>query len=489
MKEINKVAIYLRLSRDEENKGIEEILANHRKILIELCVKNSWKYDVYEEIASSIDRNREQLNLMLEKVEKHEYDAVVVHAVDRLSRSSFDGPEIRKILFMADTAIVTPIRIYDWSKDEDMLLLDIEQVMAAQEYRMIKRRMTSGKLAASKAGLFVHGKPPLGYDKDKKTRKLVPNEKAEHIEFIFNSIIAGKTVSDVYHELNKMGLKTRTNSEFTFNGILRIVNNEAYRGALVSNKYDGKNKTKPKSEWHYVENAHPAIIDNETWYKANKIANNYSFSAPRSKNKIYPTTKLIYCAVCSKVQGSQYYPHLDKFYLKMCARCKNRTYLYEPILKIIKEEIARHIPKLLEQINEIKENDNTVENEYKKAQIEKQIKAAEKAIIKAREGYEAEVYTLVEYRETKSKRETLIQEMKAELREIEAQKPQDRIADLNQMKEKVEYLLQNWECIDGDGLTDEEVNRALHFIIEKITWRYDKGEDAVPELNIVYKRP
>ncbi|MFE4349911.1 hypothetical protein [Peribacillus butanolivorans] len=37
---IKHVAIYLRLSRDEENPGIEKILASHRNSLTELSYEN-----------------------------------------------------------------------------------------------------------------------------------------------------------------------------------------------------------------------------------------------------------------------------------------------------------------------------------------------------------------------------------------------------------------------------------------------------------------
>ncbi|RUU68439.1 hypothetical protein, partial [Mesorhizobium sp. M7A.F.Ca.MR.362.00.0.0] len=64
----------------------------------------------------------------------------------------------------------------------------------------------------------------------------------------------------------------------------------------------------------------------------------------------------------------------------------------------------------------------------------------------------------------------------------------DILAGYQEIKERVEYLLQNWECLDGEGLSDEDVNRNLHHIYKKIEWRYDKGEDSVPQLTFEYKQ-
>ncbi|MDY8162305.1 recombinase family protein [Bacillus thuringiensis] len=486
MKEIMNVAIYLRLSRDEENKGIDNILANHREKLTQFCEQNKWKYKIFQEIASSRTIElREQLINMLERVKQNQYDAVVVMDVDRLSRNEFDAPRIFKVLSDSNTAIVTPTKTYDWSKDEDNLLLGIQSLVAAQEYKQIKKRMTAGKRSASEKGLWVHGIPPLGYDKDLETRKLVPNEDAKHVKFIFDSIVNGKTVSDVYHELNKMGVKTRTNSTFAFNSVVRIINNEAYKGSIVSNKYLDKNEMRPKHEWHYVSNVHPAIVNEAMWEKANKIVNTYSFSAPRSKNKIYPTTKLIFCGNCGKVQGAQM-AGTGKLYLKICQRCKNRTFLYEPILKLIKERMEKHIPEVLKQITEIEQKDNSAEVEYKKQQIQKRIGIAQKAIEKIKEAYELDEYTIAEFKDRKAKREDEIKQLKAELGQIEQQNPKDKIVDLTEIKRRIEYLLQTWQCLDGEGLTDEDVNRNLHFIVERIEWTYGKG-DKQPTMKIKYK--
>ncbi|MHC2832619.1 recombinase family protein [Bacillus sp. F9_6S_D1_P_5] len=483
---IRHVAIYLRLSRDEENKGIDEILANHRKTLTELCDRNKWSYDLYQEIASGADRKRQQLDDMLVKVERNEYDAIVVNAVDRLGRDKKHTADIQEKLFVNDTFIVTPDRIFDWDDDNDMMLLDFNSLLAAQELRITKRRLQKGKLAASEKGLWVHGDPPLGYDKDPITRKLVKNKNAEHITYIFKAIADGKTIPEVCDELNEvMGVRTRTGKKFAYNSICRIVNNEVYTGDLIYNKYWKKRKERPKNEWKRIENAHPAIIDKETWTKVNEIVNTYSFSAPRSKNKIYPTTKLIFCGNCGKVQGTQM-AHTGKLYIKICRYCKNRTYQYEPILKLIKEDVGNHVPKILNDIKELEQNDNGAEMKYKMNQIQKQMNKITTALDTIETMRIEGDLTPTRYRERKAEYEGKMEQLHLELQESAKQNSQEKIANLHEMKQRIEYLLQNWQFLDGEGLTDEEVNRSLHFIIERIEWTYAKGDEQ-PTVKIKYK--
>ncbi|WP_260402000.1 recombinase family protein [Peribacillus simplex] len=192
---IKHVAVYLRLSRDEENRGLVEMLASHKHTLTELCKLNKWSFETFEEIASSKTiEKRDKMVELLERIQQNHFDAVVVMDIDRLSRNEFDSSDIKRILFTSGTSIVTPSKFYNLSKDEDNLLLGIQSLVAAQEYKQILKRIQQGKLYASKQGQWMNGIPPLGYDKNPKTKKLEPNDKADDIKFIFNSIVDGKTV-------------------------------------------------------------------------------------------------------------------------------------------------------------------------------------------------------------------------------------------------------------------------------------------------------
>ncbi|RXY98545.1 recombinase family protein [Fictibacillus sp. S7] len=491
---IKNVAIYLRASRDEEKKGIEETLDTHRRRLTKLCNERNWKHTIYQEIGSSQNIN-EQLNAMLEKLD--EYDAVVVHATDRLGRNKLAQAQVQETIKRKRVLLVTPDRIYDLNSTTDSLYKDMEDMFSAHEYMKIRERLMNGKNGLSEKGLWAHGKPPLGYDKDTKTRKLVPNEQAKHIHFIFNSLIEGKTVSEVFTALNNMGVKTKTGSKFNFRAIERIVNNEAYKGTLVYHQYESldeyrkdqkrkKTKQRPKDEWKRIPDAHTAIIDEVTWEKANRIVNTYAFAAPRAKNSIYPTTKLLRCGVCGKFQGAQFTEKVQKYYLKSCTKCGNQAFPYLPVMKMIKEEVTRYSKGFVEVIKLAEQADNTNHNEYQRTQINKQIQVAERALDKLLPLYEEDEITLNQFRERKKKREEEIEHLQKELEKLKKENPEVKLATLQDMKKHMEYLMGNWEIIDGEGMTNEQLNRSLHILIEQIDWTYPKGEDVAPKLNIKF---
>ncbi|TKH07331.1 recombinase family protein [Peribacillus simplex] len=484
---IKHVAVYLRLSRDEENLGIEQILANHRQTLIDLCNENKWSYEIFEEVASSSTiKEREQMVKLLDRIEQGYYDAVVVMDIDRLSRNEYDASLIKKILFQTETYIVTTYRMYDLTRDDDSLLLGITNLIAAGEYKQILKRMRRGKEYAQKQGHWTNGIAPLGYTKDSTTKKLVPNEREKDIQLIFSEIVKGTTIPTLINLLNSIGVKTREGNSFHYNSIQRIINNEAYKGTIISNRTTGKhaNTIRPKEEWIIVHNAHPSIVDENTWNAANKIVNEYSFKAPRSKNRIYPTSNLFYCSNCGRSQGCNYKPHIDKIYIKHC-KCGNRGFYYNPVLEKIKEEVLGYKESILEAFESLKEDKQVDNTQNKKDQLTARLNKSKKALKNINILFEEDDIDIVEYRERKAERQEEVKLIEEEILALEKEDKSVKIETLKEQIKAFDNLVGKWHLLDGEGYSDEKVNRLLHGLISGVLWSFKKGDES-PDLRIIY---
>lgn len=484
---IKHVAIYLRASRDEEKLGIEEVLASHRHTLTELCHENKWSFEIFQEVRSGGNLvNRKEMNDLLERIQQKHFDAVVVNDIDRLSRDEYDSSDIKRVLWQAGTLLITPSRLYDLTKYEDSLLLGIFSLIASGEYRQILKRMKQGKQYAQKKGHWTNGIAPLGYTKDTNTKKLVPNERAKDIQFIFSEIVKGTLIPNILKQLENMGIKTREGNSFHYNSILRIINNEAYKGTIVSNRTTGKhaNTIRPKDEWIIVHNAHESIIDENTWNEANKIVNEYSFKAPRSKNRIYPTSNLIYCANCGRVQGCNYKANVKKIYITHC-KCGNRGFYYNPVLALIKEEVLSYKENILEALETLVEGKQVDNTQYKKEQLTARLNKSKKALERINILFEEEEIDIVAYRERKAKRLEEIKLIEEELLTLEKEDKTAKIDTLKEQIKAIETLVGKWHLLDGGGYSDEQVNRLLHGLISGVLWTYRKGQDS-PNLTIIY---
>jgi site-specific DNA recombinase len=472
------VAIYLRRSRDEEGKGIEILLEGHEKTLKELCKKHNCSYEIFKEIASSTTiQNRPEMVKLLERIKQYHFDAVAVMDIDRLSRNEYDSNDIKRILFETGTLIITPTRTYDLQSDDDSLLVGVSSLIASQEYKMIHKRMRRGKRHLQTLGIWTNGTPPFGYTKDSKTKKLKPNENAETIKFIFESIIDNKTIPEIVTNLNMMGIRTRSGYSFRYNSILRILNNECYKGTIISNRIKGKhNDFKPMSDWVIVENAHTAIVSEKMWNKVNKIVNKPSFKSPRAKNKIYPTSNLIFCANCGKLQGCNTRQD-GRIYIKHCP-CGNRIARYEKVLERIKEDIimtcGEHLHTLLaSQIDFGLDNADEERERHLKA-----IQKIEKALTNIDVLFEEGEIDLPTYRQRKIARQNELAGIKQKLESFESNT--DKINTIKLKLKLFETVKDEWHL-----WSDERINKALHTLISGILWKRDNHGRA--SVSIIYK--
>lgn len=81
------------------------------------------------------------------------------------------------------------------------------------------------------------GMPPLGYDVDPDTRKLIINEKeARAVRLIFDMYTAGKKYTEILNALNEQGYRTKRGRPFGKNSIHNILNNKKYVGIYRFNR-------------------------------------------------------------------------------------------------------------------------------------------------------------------------------------------------------------------------------------------------------------
>ncbi|WP_191561608.1 recombinase family protein [Metabacillus idriensis] len=109
-----KVALYVRKSREEEG-GAEETLHNQRETLIRIAEQKGYRYDLFQEVESSINWNRPELAKMLEGIIQGKYSRVLVTHPDRLSRDERDSAELKEIFIEHGIIIETPDNTIDLS--------------------------------------------------------------------------------------------------------------------------------------------------------------------------------------------------------------------------------------------------------------------------------------------------------------------------------------------------------------------------------------
>mgnify|MGYP000379651629 CR=1 FL=1 len=337
-------AIYLRKSRadrDLPKLSESEILTRHEKILTELAEKENYEISkIYREVASGETiAARPVMQKLLADVEQGLYKGVLVVEIERLARgNSIDQGIVSQTFTYSNTLIITPSKIYNPANEFDEEFFEFGLFMSRREYKTINRRLQAGRTSSHREGKYVGSMPPYGYDRVKlinqKGWTLKPNENSDIVKLIFhlytqNNPIGCRKICDY---LNNMGIKSAKGGLWTVSVVSNILKNEIYIGKIAHNK----SKTKKQmingnieisrlrqKDYELFEGIHPAIIDTETWSKAQC---NIKKSPPVSSAKeiVNPLAGLLICGKCGgKLQRRPHSKNQSKDYLICKKGCNN----------------------------------------------------------------------------------------------------------------------------------------------------------------------
>ncbi|MED1432167.1 recombinase family protein [Bacillus mycoides] len=472
-------AIYLRLSRNEEQLNIDEILSNHRNALIKLAKQYNLSYDIYQEISSGVNTDRLELNLLLEKLE--EYDFLLVMDIDRLSRDNAHAEQIKKMLILHDIKILTPQGEIDLMNESNEMMYSFQAMLANFEYKQIRKRLSRGRLASAEQGKWVmSNRIPLGYKKNEEKRLEIVEEEAKIIRFIFQKTLERVSANEIAKQLDMLGWKSRQGKVLTSTHISNMRRNVVYYGVVKAcRKVNGR-----VVDDVFVENAHKPIVSKQMFLEVQKILEENTtgnfFNKRKATRKLQ---NLIYCNCC----GRKRYIQCDSNnvdYVKSClykisnSTCRDRGHKYEPIEKAVLKRVAEKKTEFEQELKKLKSLDTSSVEEKLSNQIESLEKQLEKFYSRQKNlkvmRMDGEV-TKTEFLEMKAEND---EQMKGIEQEIELSKIRlEEVSNTDKEQEKLEEIIKQIDEIKQMGA--ENCNAFLKKFIKKI-W-FSSNQEANPD--------
>lgn len=311
---LKNVAMYLRKSRAEEGEDTQTVLARHKSQLTQYAAAHKINViKIYEEVVSGDSLfARPQMIELLHDIEAGQYTGVLCTDIDRLGRGNMKEQGLILETFKdADTAIITPDKVYDLNNELDETQSEFKTFMARQELKMIKKRLSRGIRLTIEKGGYVSN-VPFGYIRDHKDKvpTLAPEpEESKYVQLIFKLYIEGDGCQAICHKLTAMGVKPHRGLEFSRNSIRKILTSPVYIGKIVwgqkkqirPKKLGDKHKTIyiPQEQWLMFDGLHPAIIDEDTFKKANEILTGHYHPPYRESGQILnPLAGILLCRKC-----------------------------------------------------------------------------------------------------------------------------------------------------------------------------------------------
>ena len=345
-----KVAIYLRLSKEDENKNDNESesIVNQKAMLVSYAYEKKWDiYKIYsDEDYSGSDITRPAFNEMLRDAENKQFEILLCKSLSRFARDvAMVETYINNKFLEWGIRFVSPTDYADTDSKGSRKNIQINSLVNQWYLEDLSENIRSVLKHKKIQGKFLSAIPPYGYKKNPADKyKLIKDENVSGIiDTIFELAANEHTIMAIVHQLNGKGYvnpstyfieqnwakqRKANHTRWTASTVKRILHNQVYAGDLVLNvagkkTYKSPHSTKrPKEEWIIHENMHEAYISHRTFQKIQKLLNSRKsyYTAHTGKNPNY-YKGLIFCGECGGVLSL----HIDRkksvFY--RCAGAEN----------------------------------------------------------------------------------------------------------------------------------------------------------------------
>ena len=315
------VALYIRLSKEDENEGPSGSVTNQQSLLHAFVREH--RLDVYDTYIddgwSGTSFDRPGFQRMLRDIEAGRVNMVITKDLSRLGRDYimtghymeryFPEKRVRYISLLdgVDTGIessandITPFRA----------------IMNDMYAKDISKKIKSVKHDKQRKGEFIGGKPMYGYrmHPTEKNRIVIDEDAAPVVRRIFAMALAGTSCRQIAARLNEedvlppaayAGLTLSCHGpysgQWSSERITAMLKNETYIGNMVQGRtarisYKSQKCLRRQPEqWVVVEHTHEPLIDPETFRKVQLMVN--SRRNTRSRTYDFLLKGLIFCHEC-----------------------------------------------------------------------------------------------------------------------------------------------------------------------------------------------
>lgn len=420
-----RAALYIRLSKEDGDKGESNSVTSQREILKEFIKLHPdiELYDIYvDDGFTGTNFDRPDFTRMMEDIYSGDVNCVIVKDLSRFGRNYTDSGN-----YLDNVFVRLRVRFIALNNGVDTASNNMNaatQCISVGVTNVINESVAAttsvnvrGTLNVNRAqGKFIGSFPTYGYLKDPNDhhKLIIDEETAPVVRSIFERFVAGKSIIGIAKELNEEGIPNPSmykklkglnykhpmgksnDGLWPDSSVRRILKNEMYIGNMVQ----GKNTTisykikqcrqVPKEDWIIVENTHEPIVSREIFEKAQTLFNKNIRVAPK-KREADLFSGFVKCGDCLRAMNKKTNAHsygTYHYYRCVTARkmkksaCSNHTIridkLEEAVLVVIQNmvDVAIEMEEILKKINS--RSDRKKESTHLKKTIETQMAEREK---------------------------------------------------------------------------------------------------------------
>jgi len=316
-------ALYCRLSKDDEQSGDSNSIVNQKAILSKYAKENRFANTEFfvDDGYSGTGFDRPGWNDLIERVEAGKVSAVIVKDMSRVGRDYLKVGFYTEVLFVEKGVRFIAIHNNIDSATGENEFAPFMNIMAEWYARDTSKKIRAVMKNKGEAGEYLCTIPPYGFikDPDDKKRWVVDEEAADVVRRIFNLCLEGYGPSQIARILENdkvlvpsahwqaKGIpcpsKPPVNPyRWVSSTISDILEKRDYLGHTVNFKtykqsYKSKKKLhNPEDKQKVFEDTHEAIIDVDTWDRAQELRRNKRRPTRTGKTNMF--SGIVRCADC-----------------------------------------------------------------------------------------------------------------------------------------------------------------------------------------------
>ena len=261
-KTMYNVAIYIRLSKEDVDRGYDESesIKNQRTLLTEYVQKLGWEYkliDIYiDQGYTGTNFNRPAFQRMIRDINSGKVNMVVTKDLSRLGRDYIETGEYIEKWFQENNvryvSVTDGIDTFETANGNNDIA-PFKSILNDMYSKDLSKKIRTALHTMQKQGKWVGGKTAIGYMKDPndKNKLIICEPEAEIVKTIFNMALAGNQVGVIREFLNTNNIPTANQSRYNKDSFWENKTISGIRDVHICNTllYALKNYKKKQSEY------------------------------------------------------------------------------------------------------------------------------------------------------------------------------------------------------------------------------------------------
>lgn len=327
MKQKHYIAgLYYRLSQEDERQGESVSIDNQRTILRKYAEERGFEiHDEYiDDGISGTTFQRPEVQRLLDDAKTGVINTIIVKDLSRFGRNYIEVGQYVDYVFPAFGIRFIAIQDNVDTENRDsgaMEMMPIMNVFNEWHAANTRKKIRAVRRSNAKEGIYTAKKASYGYKMgtDKKRAPVIDEETAPIVKRIFEMYASGMSPGKISEILNLEGIPSPATYAYTQSGqkpkpnvvglwtavtIREMLNKIIYIGHMPQLRWTSlsyknhKRFRKDESEWTVVYNNHEPIISQELWDKVQERKKSVAQGRKTKVGYTHPLSGFLFCADC-----------------------------------------------------------------------------------------------------------------------------------------------------------------------------------------------